>query len=604
MESVGSVIRIARPRPGRAASWRRLFVAAVLASCAVAAVGGPRPAPPSAPEPAAAPLTITVRADRAEGNCYAFWRVGNFPAPHEFLDPNYKKVVDGACPFVREVNAVYFLGGRWEGQNEWFLGVGADGNLRTDFRGMIAELKGMIAMGLRPRIVLDNTPFKMSNPPQMNAYGNTAPPADERVWRRYVKAALEAMVAAFGRETVAGWHFRVGTEPDLRPGHWAGTKEEWLAHYDYTADAFASVLPEGEIGSGNIMNPAYAARAPASAPGGGAGPSSAPAPGPRRGRGAAAGGRGSTAPASAPRGPRVLWGLDIIDHCAEGNNAATGSKGTRMDSFSLSCYARVGGSPRNFDDAIDAIRNRLAKYPRLARVPIDVGEHAVLGDDQGHRLYAGDTTEWSAGFYAFLADRVYARGVRTVIEWDSATHGVLHPKGQVIGMLERMAGGERLAATPRSDPNAPAQCGAVACRKDGRLFVLLYNHAAQRRGGAARKVRLEFVDPALRAGAEWRASEWAVDANHAAWAYEFEADAAAAGVKPLPSAGLYEGSPTRLYGPDGETVFARNRAKYLRLAELPQTRRDEPLKAAGGKLVLEAALPSHGVRFLELAPAP
>ena len=589
-------------RRGFLPSLLSLLTPLLLVWAAIPAAAGPMSAPAGSPQAEPAPHVVTVRADRAEGNCYAFWRVGNFNKPHQFLDPNYKKVIDGACPFVKEVNAVYFLGGRREGHNEWFLGVGADGNLRTDFTGMIAELKGMMAMGLRPRIVLDNVPFKMSEPPRRNAYGNTAPPADERVWRRYVKEALEAMVAAFGRRTVAGWRFRVGTEPDLRPAHWAGTKEEWLVHYDYTVDAFTSVLPEGEIGSGNIMNPAYVFWVPGAAPGEGA--STAPASGPRGPRAATAPGAWSTTPGSAPRPGRNYWGLDIIDHCAEGNNAATGGKGTRLDSFSFSWYARIGGPVRNFDDAVDAIRNRLARYPKLGGLPIDVGEHAVLGDEAGGRLYAGETTEWSAGFYAFLADRVYARGVRTVIEWDHATHGVLHPKGHVIGMLERMADGRRLTVDPPADPNGPAPCGAIACRKDGRLFVLLYRHRAERAAGPDRKVRLEIADPAMKAGRTWRVSEWAIDANRTAWGYAFHADGLAAGLQRLRRVGMYEGSPSEFFGPEGEKVFAANRQKYLRLSELPQTRRDEPRKVDEGRLILEMTLPGHSVRFLEITPAP
>ncbi len=66
-----------------------------------------------------------------------------------------------------------------------------------------------------------------------------------------------------------------GTEPDLRPAHWAGTREEYFAHYDYTVEAVRSVLPDARIGPGNILNPRYSKR----------------------------------------------WGLDIIDHLAKGANA-------------------------------------------------------------------------------------------------------------------------------------------------------------------------------------------------------------------------------------------------------------------------------------------
>ena len=67
----------------------------------------------------------------------------------------------------------------------------------------------------------------MSDPPQENTYGNTAPAKDVRVWGKYVEGAARAMVDAFGRETVARWWFRVGTEPDLAPGHWVDVPLFW-----------------------------------------------------------------------------------------------------------------------------------------------------------------------------------------------------------------------------------------------------------------------------------------------------------------------------------------------------------------------------------------
>jgi xylan 1,4-beta-xylosidase len=503
---------------------------------------------------------IRIEADRPVGTCYPFWTVGNFNAPHRFIEPGFRESVQMECPFVREVNAVYLLGGRYEGFNEWFQGLEADGSIRVDFTGMVAQLKSVLDCGFTPRVVLDNVPFSMSDPPLMNAFGNTAPPKDERIWHQYVQAAIREMVKAFGRETVGKWSFRVGTEPDLRPGHWAGTKEQYLAHYDHTVDAVTSVLPEVEIGPGNILNPESAGY------------------GPRMG---------------------VQWGLDIIDHAATGTNACTGGQGTRMSFFTCSWYGRVGGPVSGFDHAVEAIRSRLSRYPQFANVPVDVGEFAVLADENGRRLWAGDTTEWSASFYAALADHVYARGVRKVYEWDEATMGVLHPRGQVIGMLARMEGGQRLAVDVGGPPDGP--CGAIACGKDGRLFVLLYNHRTWRQAKVPETVHLEILDGRMKQGQTWHLSEWPVDAEHTVWAYAFDADAAAAGLTPLPRAGKYEGSPLRYYGEPGVEVFQKNIATYRKLSELPQTRRDAPLAVADGRASLELVLPGHSVRLLELS---
>ena len=525
--------------------------------------GAPAPAAraeaPAAPDLVPGERTITVDADRAVGTCYSFWAVGNFNKPYLVLDAKSMKEYRNAVPLVTELNLVYFLGGRDEEHNRWFLGVGPDGKVRTDFAGMIAQLKAALDAGYTPRIVLDNVPHAMSDPPQPNFYGNTAPPKDERLWHQYVEAAVRAMVKAFGRETVSRWRFRVGTEPDLRPGHWAGTREQYFAHYDYTVDAVTRVLPEAIIGPGNILNPGS-------------------------GRGARSRGR---------------WGLDIIDHAGAGTNACTGKTGTRMTIFSCSWYARVGRPVARFDEAMRAMRDRLGRYRQFADVPVEVGEFAVLHDERGRRLWAGDTTEWSASFYAALADRVYAQGVQQLYEWDHATGGVFHPRGRVIEMLARMAGGRRVAVTVEAE--SAANCAAIACRKGDDLFVLLYNHRPRREDTVRENVHLAVQDARMKAGDAWRLSEWMIDRQHGVWAYAFEADCEAAGVKPLPRAGRYEGSPMRLYGEPGREVFRRNADKYARLAAMPMTKENVAVPVGDGGLTLDVEMPGHSVRLLQLS---
>ena len=498
--------------------------------------------------------TVTIHGDREVGDCYRFWTIGNYNKPHLFLDPGFGPRIARSQPYVKQVNAVYLLGGRYRDQNTWFQGIEPGGGIRAEFTGMVAQLKGMQDAGFVPWIVLDNVPYAMSNPPQENAYGNTAPPQDEAVWGRYVEAEERAMLEAFGREKVAGWWFRVGTEPDLSPGHWAGTREQYLAHYDETVRALARVLPEARAGPGNILNPA--------------------------------GGEFGTS-------TRRQWGLEIIDHA--------GANGTRMDWFSFSWYGRVGEPLSVFDDAVTAVRKRLARYPRLAGLPLVVGEFAVLHDEHGHRLWAGDTTEWAASFYAALARRVYTHGVLHVYEWAQTTGGVPHPRTNVIALLEQMAGGKRLAVDV--DAASAADCGAIACRKGEDLFVLLYNHRPLRRPKVREGVHLMVRDPRMKAGAPWTLTEWAIDAEHASWAYAFEADCAAAGIRPLPAAGRYEGSPGSLYGKPGEELFRKNVEKYARLAALPKTRDAVPAPVAQGRFAADCDLPGHSVRLLRLTPA-
>lgn len=505
--------------------------------------------------------TITVRADREIGDCYAFWTVANCNKPQDFLIDGHARRLARSQPFVKQVNAVYLLGGRYRGTNNWFGGVGPGGEVRADFTGMIAELKGIVDGGLVPWPVLDNVPYEMSDPPQENTYGNTAPAKDVRVWGKYVEGAARAMVDAFGRETVARWWFRVGTEPDLAPGHWAGTREQYFEHYDHTVAALDRVVPEAKVGPGNILNPA--------------------------------GGEFGAA-------TRKQWGLDIIDHAAAGTNTVTGARGTRMDWFSFSWYGRVGEPTSVFDEAVAAIRGRAARYPQFADLPLVVGEFAVLHDENGRRLWGGDTTEWAASFYAAIADRVFRHGIRHVYEWSESTSGVLHPRASVIALMQQMVGGRRLAVEVKAV--SQADCGAIGCRNGEDIFALVYNHRPLRKPKVREGVRLVFEDPRMTRGAAWRVTEWAIDADHATWARAFVVDCEAAGIKPSPTAGLYEGAVGYTFGKPGEALFRKNIAKYSKLAATPKTRDGEAVAAEAGRCTFDLDMPGHSVRLIRMSP--
>jgi xylan 1,4-beta-xylosidase len=504
--------------------------------------------------------TITINGDPGEQILHNFWSINNFTSQHMWADPKYPQQAKRDKPFMQYVNCVRLLGGRHDGLNNWFKGVGENGEVLCDFSGLIQYLSGIIEAGYTPRIVLDNIPTAMSEPGEMAKYGNTLPALDLNIWHAYIVKAIQAMVDAFGMDTVAGWRIRVGTEPDLYPGHWKGTKEEYLRHYDCTVDAVLSVIPNAEVGPGNILNPAKKDRV--------------------NGTG------------------QIAWGLDIVDHCASGTNTWTGKTGTRMSFLECSWYGQVGRSIDSLDIAIQKMRDRLNRYPQFANLPISIAEFSILNDEYGHRCY-GDITEWGASWYAAVADRVYDLEIEQVHEWAQATNGVLHPRTQVIAMLERMQGGERLAVNVKSESMAKA--GAIACRKDGRYLVLLYNHRPWRTPSLPEKVDLVLQADALRQN-KWFISEWGIGHNHGVFAHQFYADSEAAGLESLSDAPLYGGNVRLRYGPEGGVVFAQNRSRYIEMGKPVQLRKRELIVIQDGTIQLSLEMPGHSVRLLEVFP--
>ncbi|MFP3425740.1 GH39 family glycosyl hydrolase [Pseudoalteromonas sp. SIMBA_162] len=114
------------------------------------------------------------------------------------------------------------------------------------------------------QIVLDNPPwafqrgYNFVNEPdgihylakdRVGVYGNGLPPKDAKAWHNYISAFIKHLVSTYGEEKVNNWRFRIGSEIDTRPQHWAATQEEFFKHYQNTVLAIKSVLPNAIVGT-------------------------------------------------------------------------------------------------------------------------------------------------------------------------------------------------------------------------------------------------------------------------------------------------------------------------------------------------------------------
>jgi xylan 1,4-beta-xylosidase len=370
---------------------------------------------------------------------------------------------------------------------------------------------------------------------------------------------MQSLVDRFGRDAVRRWRVRVGTEPDLYPGHWSGTREDYLRHYDHTVAAVCRVIPDADIGPGNILNPGVHSSTPSQ---------------------------------------RDQWGLDIIDHAATGRNHVTGNQGTPLRHFSCSWYGKIGQPIDSFDVAITRMRQRLDRYPHFTNVPVEVAEFSVLTDERGRRLHSGDSTQWSASWYAAVAQRVYALNVAQVHNWGYAWNDFHYPRAHVMTLLERMEGGQRLDCSAKG--SSQARCGAIACRKDDRLFVLIFNHRPLRSPEIAERVALTIRDSAVSVDQSWTLSQWEIDAEHSTFIHAFHADCEAAGLVADDSFPQYGcgGRMFERYGPASRELFSRHREKYLALSRLAQTKDQVPIAVGDGHFRLAMDLPGHSVRLL------
>jgi xylan 1,4-beta-xylosidase len=78
--------------------------------------------------------------------------------------------------------------------------------------------------------------------------GNVTPPKDYEKWENLIENLVQHFTERYGIEEVKTWYFEVWNEPNLSPGFWSGTQEEYFKLYEYAVRAVKSVNPEYRVG--------------------------------------------------------------------------------------------------------------------------------------------------------------------------------------------------------------------------------------------------------------------------------------------------------------------------------------------------------------------
>jgi len=493
-------------------------------------------------------VDIVVDVNSELGELYNFWNVFPVTVQAPFLDETKHAKLRRTYRYAEYINCVRLLGGIDLEKDDYFRGVDAQGKAICDFSEGIAMLLGIRKCGFTPWIVLDNVPAAMCDNPTKNRYGNTEPPNDFRVWCSYVRQLVQALVDEFGHEEVSRWRFRVGTEPDLDPGHWSGTKEQYFAHYDHTVAAVLSVLPGADIGPGNIIDPVKKRK-------------------------------------------WQSWGTEIIDHCATGTNHATGQIGTPLSFFASSYYTAVGTTDERFDALIELLRGKLRQYPQFADAPVEIQEFGILSE--GGKWIVGDGTEFGGSWMAHFADKIYRLNVRRVYQWWWNTNKggeIPIPLNHVLDMLEAMVGGTRLKVEASRSSEAD-HIGCVAARNEGRIDLIVFRHLAVRDNRQPVAVRVILQDDAAAGNDRTITRAAIIDGAHAGFMHERKADMDRARAKAGDSANPYAVA---------FEVMAANRAKYERMSALSDMESPSLTVDPSGSVRFDLELDGHSVIHLRL----
>lgn len=273
----------------------------------------------------------------------------------------------------------------------------------------------IIESKITPVLVLDNVPYCFVRNSSVGTYGQNQAPDDPSEYASAIEHLIRAIVARYGEAEVRTWLWRVATEPNTYPGHWASGPEKYSIMYDWVVQAIWSVLPGAAVGPGNFC-PFYLPEM---------------------------GCTDTLVPVVEP----------IITHITEGTNNATGQsnkdfKGGNIAFLAMSFYGsyagrRKGNENSGYDPtmgALSAAGMQLLQrdHPeQLGNKPTYFFEYGNLGDGNG-RNRSGEPGSFGASWTLASSVQAIQRNVSRIFHWGNA-EGLSVPGEEVHTLLQSTA---------------------------------------------------------------------------------------------------------------------------------------------------------------------
>jgi xylan 1,4-beta-xylosidase len=371
------------------------------------------------------------------------------------------------------------------------------------------------ATGITPLVEIGFMPEALSIHPEPYqhhwpkdfATGWAYPPKDYEDWSVLVYRWVRHLVERYGAAEVAKWQWEVWNEPDIF--YWHGTAEDYLKFYDHTVAAVRRALP-----------------------------------------GARVGGPATTGPANQRAGDFLR---DFLEHCASGQNYATGKKDVPLDFISFHAKGRakvvdghvelnIGTNLRDIDQGFAIIE----KFPTLRQLPVILSESdpesCAACDAKSHPENSYRLTSQYASYAADLLNGTLALADRHHIKLEGAISWAFTFPGQPIFAGLRsfttndidlpllnafrifgLISGERVAAEStgaldvgdvlQSSVKTKPDVNAIAARDGHRVSVLVwsYHDDSNPSPPAAIRLRIEGLPKGV---SQMLLEHWRVDHDH------------------------------------------------------------------------------------------
>jgi xylan 1,4-beta-xylosidase len=436
------------------------------------------------------PVRIEVHVERAEGTLNRAWTYFGYDEPNYTYAANGQNLLtelgalDPSPVYIRVHNLFTSGDGsaslKWGSTNVYTEDASGHPVYTWDIVDRIfdtfrdAGVKPLVELGFMPEALSTHPqPYRHSFPhPSTTSIftGWAYPPRDYGKWSELVYEVVQHLRQRYGDSEVKTWLWEVWNEPDI--AYWQGTQDEYFRLYDVSVASVLRALPDAIIGGPDTT-----------------GPGNAKAAGFLRA---------------------------FLNHCAHGQNYATGKTGSHLDFISFhpkgsakweNDHVRMGISHQL--QAVEEGFEIVASFPEWKQTPIILGESDPEGcaacsvrDNPANAyrngpLYGAYTIEALDKILALAqSEHVNFKGAVTwAFEFenepafagfrDLATNGVDKPVLNAFRMLG-MLGTERLNITSsaalgtesvvREGVRNSAEINAIAARKAREVEILVWNY--------------------------------------------------------------------------------------------------------------------------------
>jgi xylan 1,4-beta-xylosidase len=124
------------------------------------------------------------------------------------------------------------------------------GNPEYNYQYIDALYDFLLSIKMKPFVELGFMPSALASGSQTIFWwrGNVTPPKDYKKWEDLIRNLTAHFTERYGAEEVKTWYFEVWNEPNLSPGFWTGTQEEYFKLYESAAKAIKSVNASYKVG--------------------------------------------------------------------------------------------------------------------------------------------------------------------------------------------------------------------------------------------------------------------------------------------------------------------------------------------------------------------